>query len=460
MAEQAEQPAEAEQPDQAEQAEQPAKADQLGALKRAFKPRVVWWAIAVALPIACALGEYWHYQRNPQEGFIFTERQSLVWAAYGVVFLLFVTDLIVLHLQNGTGSAPANAQADHGEADDATADGDAAPVARTAEDEVQEEARQGSNRADAAAANVATRRAGVKALFVGTDGRASTSKFEAGLWSLAVLYVFLVLLLAGRTLHAPSDCGGKHPQKCTPADVSSIKGAFDHEMQKGLQPEYFALLGIPLGAAVAAKALTTNKVANQDLVKSAPDANAGGAAAAAAELVGNDANQADTLDFQYVLFNLFLLIYFAVQFFTHIPEGLPDLPATLLALAGVSGLAYTTKKALETGVTPQISATDPERILLHVDSGFDILGSGFLSAGGSRTKENRVNLDGRPVPVRAGDWHADRISVTLPQDVAVLKKRGFRARSTPSTLAQLVVFDDQGTASQVYKVEVDVPPGW
>lgn len=52
----------------------------------------------------------------------------------------------------------------------------------------------------AAATAVKKRRRGVKALVIGTDGRASTSKLQALLWTFAVLFAFIFLLAWGRSL--------------------------------------------------------------------------------------------------------------------------------------------------------------------------------------------------------------------------------------------------------------------
>src|SRR5262249_32783445 len=46
---------------------------------------------------------------------------------------------------------------------------------------------------------VARRRSGIKSLVIGTDGRASTSKWQAVLWTFAVVYVFAFMLVWGRS---------------------------------------------------------------------------------------------------------------------------------------------------------------------------------------------------------------------------------------------------------------------
>ena len=76
-------------------------------------------------------------------------------------------------------------------------------------------------------------RAGITALVVGTDGRTSTSKLQATLWTFAIAFALLSLLIARKF-----------------ASFSS-----------GLQEEYLFLLGGPFAAAIAAKAITDTKAA-------------------------------------------------------------------------------------------------------------------------------------------------------------------------------------------------------
>jgi hypothetical protein len=177
-------------------------------------------------------------------------------------------------------------------------------------------------------ARVGERRLGLRGLIVGTDGRASTSKVQAALWTGAVLYAFLFLLIAGWHIW-------NRPK--TPRLIG-LKDGFAHLIVHPLQPEYLVLLGVPITAAIAAKALTLNKVIAGTLAKTTGTSE--GVAAGLAETVSNDTGNADLLDSQYVAFNLITLIYFFSAFFgttvANPSGGLPSIPPTLLALSGVS----------------------------------------------------------------------------------------------------------------------------
>jgi len=237
-----------------------------------------------------------------------------------------------------------------------------------------------------------------------------------------------------------------------------LKNAFNAVVRQDLQPEYIALLGIPLGAAVAAKALTAGKVASGDLVK--PPTTQSGVGVGLAEVISNDRGETDAFDFQYAAFNILTLAYFFVLFFTNPVDGLPAIPPTLLVLSGVSGASYTTKKALESGVGPTIRTASPTRIVLTVDPKIIIVGGGFLALGGAPSALNSVALDGRPLVTAPSDWSATRVTAAFASlDPGELKKAGFRAR-TGVDLADLVVTDDLGNRSDPFKVEVATPEGW
>jgi hypothetical protein len=190
----------------------------------------------------------------------------------------------------------------------------------------------------------ARRRRGIKSLVIGTDGRASTSKVQVVLWTFAVFYAFLFLLLWGRSTACDTASGQAAPV-CQ--DAADARGAFSRAVNGELQIEYYVLLGFPMAAAVAAKAITTAKVEDSTVVKPEIGADQKGVVQGLAEVVSNDAGQTDLLDFQYFAFNLLTLGFFFVEFLTKPGDGLPDLPPTLIALAGASTAVYTAKKALE-----------------------------------------------------------------------------------------------------------------
>jgi hypothetical protein len=192
---------------------------------------------------------------------------------------------------------------------------------------------------------------GLRHLLLGADHRTSTSKAQVAAWTYLVVFALGALLLMGKSLNCPP---ADAPQAHCVQLRAPLVHAFDAFRTKGLQPAYLLLLGLPTAAAVAAKAITTTKVAaarSEGLPPAktpAPDANVG-LGDRVAELVSDDGGDTDLGDLQYQLFNLLTMAWFLVTFLPHplSPDGLPDLPATLIGLTGVSTAGYVTKKALE-----------------------------------------------------------------------------------------------------------------
>jgi hypothetical protein len=212
----------------------------------------------------------------------------------------------------------------------------------------------------------AQRRRGLGGLVIGTDGRASTSKVQAVLWTFAVFFAIAFMLVWGRSLGCDKASNSK---SAVCVEASKARGAFNVFVDRGLQAEYFVLMGFPIGVAVAAKAITQAQV--DELMKIdpakaaaakppiAPEDAKGGLRQSLQEISSNDVGEFDLLDFQYFAFNLLTLTFFFVQFLTHPVGGLPDLPPTLIALSGVAAASYTTKKALVGAGTPPPAADAP-----------------------------------------------------------------------------------------------------
>ena len=194
------------------------------------------------------------------------------------------------------------------------------------------------------------RRSRLGGLVIGKDGRASTSKVQAVMWTFAVLYAIAFMLLWGRSLGC-GDTARATQAICKAA--TSARSVFTDFVNHGLQPEYFVLLGFPLGAAVAAKAIKTAQVNDHPESISDPPDGEGGLAQSVREIISNDQNETDLLDFQYFVFNLVTLAFFFSSFLTNPSLGLPDLPPTLIALSGLSASTYVAKKGLE--------AADPKK---------------------------------------------------------------------------------------------------
>jgi hypothetical protein len=163
-------------------------------------------------------------------------------------------------------------------------------------------------------------------LLMGADGRLSTSKLQLVLWTGAIAFVFLSLLLQGRT-NLP-----------------------------GLPEHYLLLLGIPAAGMIGAKALTvhglvTGKVDKPDQLPPSDETLPAKGAARIAEAVSDDTGHLALPDAQFLLLNLVALGFFLVAFLTlaapsepDAPQELPEVPGALLALTGTATLAYLANK--------------------------------------------------------------------------------------------------------------------
>jgi hypothetical protein len=197
---------------------------------------------------------------------------------------------------------------------------------------------------------VAWRRRGLRGLIVGADGRASTSKTQAALWTLVVLFALVYLALVG---HSPncaasskvigmwhSTCNARAPRA---ADTGALFGS-------GFPGDLLVLLFAYAGA-LFVKNDTTNAVTDnpkaQDAKELKPDEKADNLAITTGQLFTNDQGKLDLLDTQYLVFTVFTVGYFLFQLIAVTKNAFPSLGGGLLTLAGTSTLSYTVKKYLE-----------------------------------------------------------------------------------------------------------------
>jgi hypothetical protein len=197
------------------------------------------------------------------------------------------------------------------------------------------------------------RRQGLKAAVMGHDNRASTSKTQVVLWTAAVVWALIDLLLLAR--------------------AHSGANLFTTAMTNW-RPEYLVLLGFPVVAAATAKAAVggansghgpatddssmrkmakTLKV-SRVYMREPAETDVKGFWAGVAELFTGDDNSVDWGDLQYVVFTLVTLTYFVIQFLAQPANGLPPVPAALLTLTGVSATGYAANKI----VSSKVNLTD------------------------------------------------------------------------------------------------------
>lgn len=213
---------------------------------------------------------------------------------------------------------------------------------------------------------LAFRRDGLKGVVVGGDGRTSTSKVQVVLWTYALLFGLLMLLLVGRSPNCPLVQGKQPDRHSFGSCPTAPRAAFVDVLGNSFRWEDLLLLGFPLTAAVAAKQQVLNALDQLDgktglagspaaagtdqaeAVKSPPtSADAIGVGAGLRDIVADDQGRGALLDAQYFAFTLLGIAYFAVQITTHPYAGLPAIPAGLLVLMGLSGAGYLSNKAID-----------------------------------------------------------------------------------------------------------------
>jgi hypothetical protein len=178
-----------------------------------------------------------------------------------------------------------------------------------------------------------------RALYVGLDGRWSTSKVQSLMWTMIFVYALATIFIA-----------------------DEIGLTFDEGKTFGtmaFSANYLLLLGGPYAALVAAKGITSSQPDRKTTDDTSPSDKT--VAQGLHEVVGDDDGNTDLGDFQFFLFNLVAAVVFLVSFVPDVQAGLPVLPDYLVALTGASALTYVGKKAFGTQ-TPSITAIVPGRV--------------------------------------------------------------------------------------------------
>jgi hypothetical protein len=267
---------------------------------------------------------------------------------------------------------------------------------------------------------------GFRRLYVGEDNRVSTSKLVPFLWTFALAFGLLSLILA---------------------DIFGASQGFDALVKAGTQEQYYVLLGGPFAAAVAAKGITTKKTAEPNNSFEKPPDHDG---PSLSQAVTDDRGNVDLGDFQYVLFTALGLVYFLGRFLAHVDHGLPSMPDVLVGLITISAAGYVGKKSTERG-TPIVTGVEPLPIVLARGGTYTVVGRGFIAGReNAPTNANAVDLDGRPV--NATRWAATQVTVELPP--ATVEERRNAGFNTSDHSGELVVRNDQGLASAPFPVDV------
>ena len=198
---------------------------------------------------------------------------------------------------------------------------------------------------------------------MGDDGRVSTSKVQVAIWSGALVFGLLFLLLIGRTPNCPLD--PRNAVGSCPANRMAGVGIAD-VLGTNFRWEYLVLLGWPVAVAIGARWQVLNALdklrnpapaagtpeapgsgTNAELKAPPTDAASIGVLSGLRELVSDDKGRGRLLDIQYLAFTLITVAYFVLQLVTHPRAGLPEIPAALLVLMGIAGGGYLSGKAID-----------------------------------------------------------------------------------------------------------------
>ncbi|MGN6378182.1 MAG: hypothetical protein ACTHNU_04465 [Gaiellales bacterium] len=187
-------------------------------------------------------------------------------------------------------------------------------------------------------------------LYVGLDGRWSTSKVQSLLWTYAVAFAVIALYVGSNYGIAPA-----HGSKDLFSSIS-----FDDT--------YLLLLGGPYAAMVLAKGITSMKTSDGTISKTTitdsrtPEDGL-------RDIIANDSGSTDIGDFQFFAFNLIALAIFYSEFLGNFTSGMPKLPTFLVGLTSTSALAYVGKKAVESSQASITSLSARPAIQIVKDTG-------------------------------------------------------------------------------------------
>ncbi|MDB4963973.1 MAG: hypothetical protein JWP01_3972 [Myxococcales bacterium] len=236
------------------------------------------------------------------------------------------------------------------------------------------------------------------ALVSGSDGRLSTSKFQAVIWTAVALFGF-VEVFTERLLVGVSAGDSTIP-------VSML-----------------IAMGFSAVTMTAAKGITVSYVTNGLVNKEAPAAQRGRVRPKLGGLVTDDDGVPELAKIQMLAFTTIAVVFYLVRMSLQesVLPALTDIEPSLMALMGLSQGAYLGKK-LTTTETPKVTGISPA-----MGRAGDIVKLTGISFGAEQDG-NVVTVDGTPVP-EVTAWTDKEIKFKLPAErsPAVAWKDGDRA---------------------------------
>jgi hypothetical protein len=255
----------------------------------------------------------------------------------------------------------------------------------------------------------------------GADGRISASKLQFLLWTIVILFSYILIF---------AKVGGPGALSTIPVNV-------------------LIALGFSGITVTAAKGITVNKIQSGDLTKVPASVgvspSAGGTTVPTgltAALRGDDGSP-DLTKIQMIAWTLVAQAVYLYTLFSKLDStsSLPDIDPSLMVLTGLSQGAYLGKK-LVTNSAPRLFTLDP--IKATPGAAITLVGSGF----GDSAAGNVLSMNG--TPIQATSWADGKIVFPVP---AVNPQGGHDWSASPTELAQITVVA-AGQDSNVLKLTV------
>lgn len=283
---------------------------------------------------------------------------------------------------------------------------------------------------------------GLRWFLIGGDGRISTAQTQAAIWTVAVLFIALVLLLR------PSP------------------GEFDE-----LDENYLLMLGGPFTALVIGGAVARGKIQANEVQKSDSEE------AQVRDIFCNDSGRPELVDTQFFLFSMAALVGVVFAFWQS-PDSVPPINTGLAMLSGGGALVYVGKKALDSNA-PLITSVTPGGTGERIAEGLDIVirGANFVppGTGGDIDALRRLRVefekeDGAVISRQVALRTADTDTVSSAADVRRVIRNPLNGRVIATVPDELVPKDKEsfecdvrvvtaaGVASPKYAVVIEKRP--
>jgi hypothetical protein len=220
-------------------------------------------------------------------------------------------------------------------------------------------------------------------VFLGKDGRASTSRTIAILWTFILAYIFMVLGFIAVAAASPGLFG---------------------QLVGTISPIYLVLLGGPFAAAVGANVIVSTYTASGKSQKSPAGT------ASVADVWTDDSGSTDLVDSQYTLFNLVAAAIVVMQFVHRPGFGAPEIPAILAGLTGTAAATYLVNKGA-TQNAPTIKSVTPS--VARIGQPVAAYGDNLFAAAATDAK-TVVTVGGFEVAADAVDARSDRVRFRVP----------------------------------------------